>query len=754
MKRFNGPLIAGFIIFAAILIVIIFPQRLTSINPYGIENVRVEVVPNQGIVKMEGAPFKPSKESPLGTDELGRDVLSLIIYGTRLTMLLGLLIVVGRFLIALPIGIGAGFGSHFCNALINQFNAMFSAIPALIISIIILKMGVFSSLYKRESIIAFVIVLTFVGWGRLGLLIMERVRDILSKPFIKGEIAVGKGSFQIAMENVIPHLSPELVVLFFMEMAMALSMVMQLGIFGVFIGNVSLMEDVGKPMNINFEPEWGSMLSTGRVYISSAPWVVLSPAVAFFISILGSNLLGEGIRRMLQEKNSKFIVRVRKVLSLNRGYTINKKFILRAAAGAMAILLIIFTFEFRGKGSVFTLKNQSKLDGKLSFEQVVSGSKDAEITAQEIAKELKEIGFNPLKDEDYISNYSLENSKIVLESSINITKAGSSKELSQGEDYLLSGYGSYTAEGEILDFRREDVFRVGDFDFLRNKFLLLDDRNISEETLNFIYKKAVLDNGARGIILSFENKGFNRERLKGREINGTILYIKDELVGKDSANGVLVKAILKSQGMSGTGRNVFGILEGLDPKLGNQAVIIGVNYNYTKEDRGDAILRVKTALELGRRLKEDGGNKNRSVILAFFDGNTGDNFSGIRNYTKNTPYSPDKTALYIDLTKLQNKNGEGLYYSNDKAPVTRYFAWAFNRQLEENFKEKDIKLKRVREVRNIDEIMKSPREQDLMYYITGIPTIVIGEDRKSEKGDFTMEDIGEIIYRTMIKNTY
>ncbi|KJS50271.1 ABC transporter permease subunit [Desulfosporosinus sp. BICA1-9] len=92
--------------------------------------------------------------------------------------------------------------------MLSQFNVIFSAIPALIFSIILLKMDFFLALDKRQSIIAFVLVLTFVGWAKLATLVMERVREVLNKPFITAESAIGKGKLRIALENVLPHLAP------------------------------------------------------------------------------------------------------------------------------------------------------------------------------------------------------------------------------------------------------------------------------------------------------------------------------------------------------------------------------------------------------------------------------------------------------------------------------------------------------------------------------------------------------------------
>ena len=91
---------------------------------------------------------------------------------------------------------------------------------------------------------------------------------------------------------------PETIVLFFMEIARVLAMMMQLGIFSVFVGNLRIIKDTEGGVSyydFSFEPEWASMLSTSRNAISVAPWAIIFPALAFFVSVLGFNLFGEGL---------------------------------------------------------------------------------------------------------------------------------------------------------------------------------------------------------------------------------------------------------------------------------------------------------------------------------------------------------------------------------------------------------------------------------------------------------------------------
>ena len=178
MKNYNLPLIIAGIILLPIILLVLSPGTFASRSPYTTQNLRSWIENSE--LNFQQPPFPPSPEYPMGSDELGRDIWSYIVYGARLTLGLSLLIVLGRFLIALPNALAAAFGNLFARSLIKQFSLVFTAIPALLISIIILKLDFFQSLNKILSVMAFVIVLSAIAWAKLGSLILERSEDISS----------------------------------------------------------------------------------------------------------------------------------------------------------------------------------------------------------------------------------------------------------------------------------------------------------------------------------------------------------------------------------------------------------------------------------------------------------------------------------------------------------------------------------------------------------------------------------------------
>lgn len=763
MKKLNLPLILGGIIVFLIIIVMIFPQIFTDVNPYGIEQIKAWTEEG-GKFKLDAAPFPPSKDAILGTDELGRDTLSFIIYGTKLTISLGLLVVIGRFLIALPLGITAGFGSLVSKTIINQFNVIFSAIPALLVSLIILKLDFFISLDKEQSILAFVFVLSFVGWAKLGLIIMERVQEILDKPFIKGEIAIGKNRFKIAIENVIPHLAAEIVVLFFMEIARALTLIMQLGIFGVFVGNLRIIEDTegGRIIqkDISFEPEWASMLGTARNEIRRAPWTVFSPAVAFFVSVLGFNLLGEGLRNYLQQRDSKFIPVLRKILSLNfkrpkaSVKDQNKKFKFRTVGIFILVLLIIsglvfnkvdkYEFDFTDSTYAFSSGLESK---------AVIGSDEGKELAVKIADEMKDIGLKPLHEEGFIKEYKTNDIYIPIASSFNIKTKEEKRELVLGKDYSLLSFYDVDLSGDIYDATRDDMFNIKDYNKFSEKFVVIDKKFYTDDAIKFFTENILEKSSAKGVLCISRDDEKLQNSLGKDTYRGAVVQITQS-TGKllTSKENVSISIRTSNKKLNSKGRNVLGILPGKDSKVGEEAIIIGLGYNYLDKEVGEK--RLQFAFELMKRLSQDDLNRNRSIIFAFWDGTIKDEYDGIRDYVENTLYPVKKSTLYIDLSKLSSYNYDYLHYSADQSPVTRYFGWSLGHQFEKNCIKEGIEIKQYDVKGYYQSKLQGSSVDNKMFLERGIATIIIRISNNNNKGRFTLEDLGKLVIKTINENNY
>ena len=299
-KRVNLPLIIGLGIVILLIGVVVFEKSLMTSDPSTMRRGAFEWV--NGEMVFYDAPGAPNAEFIMGTDIIGRDIYSRLIAGAKLTLGMVALTVLFRFLIGFPIGIAAGFGNRPCMWLTNTFSTIFSAIPALIFSLVILSRPELHDLSLGRSIVAFAIVMTFVGWNRIAKITQEQTSHVLTQDFIEGEIAIGKSRPMMILQNVLPHILPAVITAVTMEFARALMLLAELGLFGVYAGpavldgeGTAMLGLTGATPPSNY-PEWGGILAAGRYgMVVKKYWLIIWPTVMFFISILGFNLLGEGL---------------------------------------------------------------------------------------------------------------------------------------------------------------------------------------------------------------------------------------------------------------------------------------------------------------------------------------------------------------------------------------------------------------------------------------------------------------------------
>ena len=768
MKKRNLPAIIGGLIILLLLVVMIFPQWFTDVNPYGVQSVKAWTDEN-GKFSLEAPPFAPSEDAPWGTDRIGRDIKSLILHGTKLTIFVSLMVVAGRFLVAVPIGIAAGFGSYLAETVIHQFSIIFSALPALLIGVIILKMNFFVNLYKGQSIFAFVLVLTFIGWAKLGNIITERVQEILSKPFIKAEIAIGKNKLQIALGNVIPHLAAELTVLFFMEIARALTMMMQFGIFGVFIGNLRIVEStdggVLKFMNISFEPEWASMLGTGKDYIRNAPWTVIYPGVAFFISILGFNMFGEGLRRILQQKDSRFLMGLRNILTFNNRsgqiFVKNKRYskhrLITAAVFAAVCLLILGNSFFFSEQQTFNYYDMPTIE-QMTDNEVLIGTEEAMEMSDLIAGTMEELGLVPLTEEGFISQYVTRDIYDSTDMQFEAEGNHSPKRIFiEGKDYSFNSFGNLDVTGPMVDYTYKDLLAVDDYHVLDGQFVLMDTAFYSNPAVEYLIKKIMTDSAAKGLICIRREWEELPYSLGENAYDGAVVWITQEAAQElKEMQETTIRIQLTSRKLENMGRNVIGMIPGQDRKVGKEAIIIGVGYNFDQENSVINRKKIIFTLQLMRELAEHPSQRNRTIIFAFWDGSISEEYNGIRYYCEAPIYPLEKSMLYIDLAKLNTDTSDVLYYSSDQSPISRFFAFSFSHQLEKNLEGKKIVLKDY----NVDMNVHNREENyidKVMYFRSGIPTVILSmkpqEDAKS-KDSFSIYNVGEVLIETILKNNY
>ncbi len=265
--------------------------------------------------KLVVPPYPPSREYPLGTDPFGQDLLSLILMGARNTLVLATFVAMARLIVGLFLGSLAGWheGSLFDRVVMGLIEANASFPVLLSGMILIFALGI------RRGMIVFIAALCLVGWGEIAQQVRGQFVLIKRKPFIEGARAIGLSDLEIMVRHILPNILPSLVVITPLEMGAVLMLIGELGFLGVYIGG-----GIDRAGDLCLTPsciipniaEWGSMLGAYRKYFYSRPLMMLAPATAFFVAVLGFNLLGEGLRRVVEsrEMRTAFLLSPRMVL--------------------------------------------------------------------------------------------------------------------------------------------------------------------------------------------------------------------------------------------------------------------------------------------------------------------------------------------------------------------------------------------------------------------------------------------------------
>ena len=240
------------------------------------------IAPQDPIATSWGALRKaPSATHWFGTDEIGRDVLSRVIWGTRASLLAGVVSVSISLLLGVPLGLAAGFIGGALDALISRLTDAFLACPFLILAI---ALAAFLGPSLSNAMIAIGVSATpiFVRLTR------AQVINVKVEDYIEAARAVGNPPWRIALRHVLPNIVAPLIVQ------------ATLAIAGAVIAEASLsFLGLGQQPPA---PSWGSMLNTAKNYVDNAPWMAVWPGLAIYMLELAFNLLGDGLRDALDPR--------------------------------------------------------------------------------------------------------------------------------------------------------------------------------------------------------------------------------------------------------------------------------------------------------------------------------------------------------------------------------------------------------------------------------------------------------------------
>ena len=224
----------------------------------------------------------PSAQYLFGTDEIGRDVLSRVVWGARASLMAGLVSVCISMALGVPIGLLAGYVGGWTDSLISRFTDAMLAVPFLILAI---ALAAFLGPSLSNAMIAIGVSATpvFIRLTRAQVLAVK-VED-----FVEAARAVGNPHWRIALRHILPNVLPPLIVQSTLAIAAAIIAEASLSFLGL-----------GQQPPA---PSWGSMLNTAKNYVDNAPWMAIWPGLSIFLLVLSFNLLGDGLRDALDPKH-------------------------------------------------------------------------------------------------------------------------------------------------------------------------------------------------------------------------------------------------------------------------------------------------------------------------------------------------------------------------------------------------------------------------------------------------------------------
>ncbi len=222
-----------------------------------------------------------SSDYPFGTDSLGRCILSQMIYGARVALFVGFGAAIGATLLGTTLALLAGYFGGWIDRVISHLVDLWMSLPPVVLSVT-LMVGFGTGV--GNVILAIVL----VDWTRFCRVIRSDVMVVARKDFVSAANLLGFGHLRIIMREILPSVAPLIITLF----------TLQVGI-GIIVEAILSFVGLSVPADV---PAWGQMIAQARNYMYQAPWAIVLPVMAMFVTVLGFNLLGEGLRVTLDPR--------------------------------------------------------------------------------------------------------------------------------------------------------------------------------------------------------------------------------------------------------------------------------------------------------------------------------------------------------------------------------------------------------------------------------------------------------------------
>lgn len=220
----------------------------------------------------------PSAAHWFGTDELGRDVLSRILYGSRLSLAIGILPSVISLVIGIVLGLLAGYFGGWADYVIMRLADVMLSVPSLLLAMVVMyTLG--------SSTVNLFVALSMVGWASVARVVRSQTLSLKESEYVEAAQSIGVSRFNIMRRHILPNCVPSLIVLFTLNVPAAI-----------------LSESSLSFLGIGAQPpaaSWGLMVNQSKQFLFNQPWLALAPCVAIMVVVLAFNFLGDGLRDVL-----------------------------------------------------------------------------------------------------------------------------------------------------------------------------------------------------------------------------------------------------------------------------------------------------------------------------------------------------------------------------------------------------------------------------------------------------------------------
>ena len=233
---------------------------------------------NPGQIDIENILTPPSSSHIFGTDSLGRDLFSRMVYGSRISLMVGFIAVGIAGLIGIALGAIAGYYGKWLDTVIMRFIDIMLCFPTFFLILAVIAL-------LEPSIINIMVIIGTTSWMGMARLMRAEILSLKERDFIYAERAIGASDLRIIAKHLIPNAMAPVLVSITLGIAGAILVESSLSFLGI---------GVQPPT-----PSWGNILSEGKAVMGASWWMMLFPGLAIFITVLGYNLLGEGIREKL-----------------------------------------------------------------------------------------------------------------------------------------------------------------------------------------------------------------------------------------------------------------------------------------------------------------------------------------------------------------------------------------------------------------------------------------------------------------------